>query len=298
MAATSSRAPLAGIACMVIGGALLTLNDAVVKWLSDSYPVGEILFVRGLFVFIPVALIAWRMGGLSALTIHHVGAQSARAGLTVISTVFYLVALTVMPLADVVAVAFAGPLFLTALAVPLLGEPVGWRRWSAVTVGFAGILVMFRPGGEALHWVALLPLIGALLSAVRDIITRRLTATVAVTETSVGILCYTTIGVTLAGLTTHAAGWRMPAPGDMTLLALSGFLIGAAQYLLIEAFRLAQAGLVAPFRYANVIWAVLFGFLIWGDLPDRWMLLGATLVIGSGLYIFHRETRLRRRNRQ
>ncbi|MFP6740653.1 MAG: hypothetical protein VCD33_03345, partial [Alphaproteobacteria bacterium] len=97
--ATSSRAPLIGIACMVVGGALLTLNDAVVKWLSDSYPVGEILFIRGLFVFIPVALIAWRMGGISALTIHHIGAQTARALLTVISTVFYLVALTVMPLA-------------------------------------------------------------------------------------------------------------------------------------------------------------------------------------------------------
>jgi drug/metabolite transporter (DMT)-like permease len=97
--------------------------------------------------------------------------------------VFYLVALTVMPLADVVSIAFAGPLFLTALAVPLLGEPVGWRRWSAVLVGFAGILVMFRPGSETLHWIALLPLVGALLSAFRDIITRRLTATVAVTET-------------------------------------------------------------------------------------------------------------------
>jgi len=294
-AAMSSRAPLVGIACMVVGGALLTRNDAVVKWLSDGYPVGKILFIRGLFVFIPVAVIAWRMGGMKALTIHHVGAQTARALLTVISTVFYLIALTAMPLADVVSIAFAGPLFLTALAVPLLGEPVGWRRWSAVLVGFAGILVMFRPGSETLHWVALLPLIGALLSAFRDIITRRLTATVAVTETSVGILCYTTLGVTLAGLTTFTMGWRMPALGDMALLVLSGFLIGAAQYLLIEAFRLAQAGLVAPFRYANVIWAVLFGFLIWGDLPDRWMLLGSTLVIGSGLYIFHRETRVRRR---
>ncbi len=280
---------------MVVGGALLTLNDAVVKWLSDGYPVGEILFIRGLFVFIPVGLIAWRMGGMSALAIHHIGAQTVRAGLTVVSTVFYLIALTVMPLADVVSIAFAGPLFLTALAVPLLGEPVGWRRWSAVLVGFAGILVMFRPGSETLHWVALLPLVGALLSAVRDIITRRLTATEAVTETSVGILCYTTLGVTLAGLTTFIMGWRMPALGDMALLVLSGFLIGAAQYLLIEAFRLAQAGLGAPFRYANVIWAVLFGYLIWGDLPDRWMLLGSTLVIGSGLYIFHREIRVRRR---
>lgn len=282
---------------MVIGGALLTLNDAVVKLLTAGYPIGEILFVRGLFVFIPIALIAWRMGGARSLAIRRLGAQGARAGLTVVSTFFYLIALSVMPIADVVAIAFAGPLFLTALVVPLLGEPVGWRRWTAVIVGFAGVLVMFRPGGEALRWVAMLPLAGAFLGAIRDIITRRITATVALAETSVAILCFTTIAVILAGLTTLAMGWRLPEPGDLALLAVSGLLLGAAQYLMIEAFRLAQAGLVAPFRYANVIWAVLFGFLMWGELPGPWVVIGSALVIGSGLYIFHREMRVRCRGR-
>ncbi len=285
----SSRATLAGIACMVGGGALLTINDGTVKWLSAGYPIGEIMTLRGLFVFLPIALIAWRMGGLRALEIRNLGAQGARAGLTMLSTVFYLTALAAMPIADTIAITFAGPLFLTMLAAPLLGERVGWRRWTAVVFGFIGVIVMVRPGSDALRAVALLPVGAALMGAVRDIITRRITRDRAAAESSVAILCFTTLVVTLAGLLTLPFGWRWPSPGDLGLLALSGFLLGAAHYLLIEAFRHAEAGLIAPFKYTSIVWAVIFGFVVWGDIPDRWIIIGASLVIGSGLYIFHRE---------
>ena len=288
-AAAHSRAPLKGIACMVGGGALLTLNDGTVKWLSADYPIGEIMTLRGLFVFLPVALIAWRGGGLRALEIRNLGAQGARAGLTMLSTVFYLTALAVMPIADTIAITFAGPLFLTMLAPPLLGERVGWRRWTAVIVGFMGVVVMVRPGTGSLQAIALLPVGAALMGAVRDIITRRITSHAVTAESSVAILCFTTLVVTLAGLLTLPFGWRMPSTVDFGLLALSGFLIGAAHYLLIEAFRFAEAGLIAPFKYLSIVWAVVFGFLVWGDIPDRWIVVGAGLVIGSGLYIFHRE---------
>jgi len=290
-AAAPSRAPLAGIVCMVGGGALLTLNDGTVKWLSASYPIGEIMTLRGLFVFLPIGLIAWRMGGLRALEIRNLGAQGARAGLTMLSTVFYLTALAVMPIADTIAITFAGPLFLTMLVTPLLGERVGWRRWTAVVVGFVGVIVMVRPGSDSLRVVALLPVGAALMGAVRDIITRRITSDThtARAESSVAILCFTTLVVTLAGLATLPFGWRTPSMVDLGLLALSGFLLGAAHYLLIEAFRFAEAGLIAPFKYTSIVWAAVLGFLVWGDIPDRWIVTGASLVIGSGLYIFHRE---------
>lgn len=275
---------------MVGGGALITLNDGAVKWLSADYPIGEIMTLRGLFIFLPIALIAWRMGGLRALEIRNLGAQGARAGLAMLSTVFYLTALAVMPIADIIAISFAGPLFLTMLATPLLGERVGWRRWTAVVVGFIGVVVMVRPGSGALQAVALLPVGSALMGALRDIITRRITSDMASAESSVAILCFTSLVVTLAGLLTLPFGWRTPSLVDLGLLALSGFLIGAAHYLLIEAFRFAEAGLIAPFKYINIVWAALIGFLVWGDIPDRWIVFGASLVIGSGLYIFHRET--------
>ena len=285
-----TRAPLAGIACMVAGSALLTLNDGTVKWLSAEYPIGEIMALRGLFVFLPIALIARRRGGLRALEIRNLGAQGARAALTMLSTVFYLTALAVMPIADTVAITFAGPLFLTLLAGPLLGEKVGWRRWSAVIIGFIGVVVMVRPGSEALPLVALLPVGAALMGALRDIITRRITSDLATAESSVAILCFTTLVVILGGLLTLPFGWRLPTLIDLGLMALSGLLIGAAHYLLIEAFRYAEAGLIAPFKYLSIVWAVIFGYLAWGDIPDRWIVIGAGLVIASGLYIFHRET--------
>ena len=284
-----TRAPLAGIACMVAGSALLTLNDGTVKWLSAEYPIGEIMALRGLFVFLPIALIARRRGGLRALEIRNLGAQGARAALTMLSTVFYLTALAVMPIADTIALTFAGPLFLTMLVSPLLGERVGWRRWTAVVVGFMGVVVMVRPGSDSLQAMALLPICAALMGAIRDIITRRITSHAVRAESSVAILCFTTLVVILAGLFTLPFGWRLPSPVDFGLLALSGCLIGSAHYLLIEAFRLAEAGLIAPFKYISIVWAVIFGYLVWGDVPDRWIVSGAILVIGSGLYIFHRE---------
>ena len=286
----TSQAPLAGIACMVGGSALVTLNDTVVKWLSADYLIGEIMSLRGVFIFLPIALITWRAGGLRVLEIRNLGAQGARAGLTMLSTVFYLTALAVLPLADIVAIAFAGPLFLTMLAMPLLGEQVGWRRWTAVIIGFLGVVIMVRPGTGSLQAIALLPVAGALMGAIRDIITRRITNQAVDAETSVAILCFTTLVVTVAGLLTLPFGWRMPSPLDFGLLALSGLLLGTGHYFLIEAFRHAEAGLIAPFKYSSIVWATVLGFLVWGDIPDRWIIIGASLVIGSGLYIFHRET--------
>lgn len=286
-----SSAPLRGIVYMVLGGALLTLNDAVVKWMTADFPVGQTLFLRGVFVFLPIALLVHRTGGLATLKVTNWKGQGTRAALVVFSTFMFITGLSLLPLADAIAIGFAGPIFLTVLAVPLLGEFVGWRRWSAVIVGFLGVLIMLRPGSDGLNWYALFPLGAALAGAFRDIITRRISGT----ESSVAIMLVTTSAVTLAGLASFPfTEWRMPSPRDLGLFALAGTVLGGAHYLMIDTFRHAEAGLVAPFKYSTMIWAVLFGFALWGDIPDRWIFIGSALVIGSGLYILHREARVSR----
>lgn len=283
--------PPRAIACMIGGGALLTLQDAIMKWMTASYPIGEVLFLRGVFVFLPIAWLAWRAGGVRAIRPRNVKWQLARGGVVVVSAFLFFTGLSLLPLADTVAITFAGPLFVTALAPTFLGEKVGWRRWTAVLVGFAGVILMLRPGSEALRLAALLPLAGAFGGAVRDMITRRISAT----DTSTATLFVTTLAVTLAGLATLPfAGWRVPTAFDLGLFLAAGVVLGGAHYLMIEAFRLGEVALVAPFKYASVIWAVILGFIVWGDLPDAWMIAGATLVVLSGLYILHRETRTRR----
>ena len=268
---------------MIGGGAVITLNDAVMKMMTVGFPVGEILFIRGVFVIIPIALLAWRFGGVTQLKVRSIRAQAIRAALTVLSTYLFITSLRYLDLADAVAIGFTGPLFLTALATPVLGEWVGWRRWAAVGVGFVGVLAMTRPGAQ---WAALMPLGAALSGAIRDMLTRRMT----VTETSVSMLCVSSVSVTLSGLATLPFGWPAVDLGDVGILAGAALFLGLGQFLFIEAFRLGEAVVVAPFKYSNLLWGILFGFLFWSQLPDRWTLAGAILVIGSGLYIFHRET--------
>jgi drug/metabolite transporter (DMT)-like permease len=289
-AAQPTSNPLKGISCMLVSGLVITLNDAVMKSMTADYPIGEILFIRGFFVIIPIALLAWHFGGVSQLRVLNVRNQAIRAALTVLSTVLYITSLRYLHLADALAISFTGPLFLTALAAPVLGEKVGWRRWAAVGIGFAGVLVMTRPGGEAWHWAALLPFIAALSGACRDLLTRRMS----ITETSVSMAGVSAFAVAVCGLLTLPLGWRLPDPADVGMLAGAAMLLGLGQFLLIEAFRLGEAVVVAPFKYTNLLWGVIIGFVIWSHLPDRWTTLGAILVIASGLYIFHRETVARR----
>ena len=287
---SGSISPTGGIACILLGGVFLTGNDAAMKWLTSGYPVGEILALRGLFAFLPIAFFAWRAGGWRSLRVRRVRAQSARALLFVASSFLWVAGLTRLPLADSMAATFTGPIMITALAPLLLGETVGWRRWTAVMVGFGGVLLMIQPTGEGPRLAMLLPLISVMGGVGRDVITRR----IASTESSVGTLAFTTAAACLIGLLTLPFGWVLPGARDWALLALSGILMGAAHFLYIEALRLAEAVIVMPFKYFNMVWAVALGFAIWGDLPDRWMIGGTVLVVLSGLYIMRRETSRRR----
>ena len=286
---TQVHAPRIGIACMVASTMFITLNDAAVKWVSTGIPVGEIIFFRGLFALIVTGLFVWRTARLDALRVSNVRGIVARASCMVVGTFLFVSGLAVMPLADVVSIVFIGPLLITAMAPLLLGEHVGWHRWSAVGAGFVGMIVMLRPTGGGLYWLALLPVGAAFTGALRDIITRRLSAT----DSSLAILIYCTAAVTAAGLATLPFGWRTPGLLDLALLGFSGLMLFGAHFLMIEAFRYAQVAVVSPFKYVALVWAVMVGYLLWADIPDQWTLTGGGLIIASGLYVLHRETRRR-----
>lgn len=274
-----------GVLFMVASSALITLNDTIIKSLGGIYPVGQMLFVRCLFTLLLVGFFAWRAGGMESLRVHDWRGQGARAVAVVSSAFLFVYGLNYLPLADNVAIAFAGPLFLTALAPALLGERVGWKRWAAVLVGFLGVLIMVRPTGAGLQWAALLPLGAALAGAFRDIYTRRLR----LTESSESILLVTTVAVGFGGLVTIPFAWVTPTLPHLGALAVSGILLGCSHFLVILALRQAEAALVVPFKYASFVWAVLLGFVVWGHVPHPWTFAGVALVIGSGLYIFNRE---------
>lgn len=280
-----------GIVCMVAGGALITLSDAIMKVFAGRLPPGEILFIRNSFTLLVIALVALKIGSLLLLRPKNIRGQAARAAFLVGSAFLFVTGIEHTPLANAIAITFTGPLIVTALAVPMLGEQVGWRRWLAVAIGFVGVVVVIRPGTDAFTWGSVLILLGSAGGAMRDIITRRLCAT----ETSLSILLISSAALALAGLATAPFGWKPVSLSDVGLLAVSGVLVASSHYLMIESFRLAEAAVVVPFKYANVVWAVLFGYLFWQHIPDKWTFVGVAILVVSGLYILERESRLRRR---
>ena len=279
-----------GIGLMVLGCACLVASDAFSKWLSQSYPIGQIMSVRNVFVLIPILLVVWRTNSFDNLRVTRWGGQMLRAGFHVLSSALFIASVSLLPLADVHAVAFAGPIFIAALAPLLLSEQVGWRRWTAIVVGFGGVLIMLRPTGAGFQLVGLIPVAATLSSALRDITTRHLSRT----ETSVSMLFVSSVAVIVAGFTTLPFGWEPITLSALGLFVLNGLANGSAHFLIIEAYRHAEAPVVAPFRYSMLLWAALFGFVVWGHLPNIWVVVGAVPVVGSGLYILQREQRLAR----
>jgi drug/metabolite transporter (DMT)-like permease len=279
-----------GILSMIVGGGSLTMSDAATKWLTASLPIGEILFVRALVVTIAIGLIMWRSGSFAGLRIGRFRNIGTRSVLAVCSTFLIVASLARLPLNEVIAILFVGPLFVAVLATPLLGERVSVHRWLAVLIGFTGMLIMVRPGTAGFQLVALLPVVAALVAATRDIVTRRISTA----ETSIAILFYSMVALTLVGLATAPFGWRPMDGGELAIVILAGLMFGIGHYFVIEGYRYAEASVVSPYRYTNLIWAALLGFVLWGEIPSIWVLAGTPLVVGSGLYILLHERSRRR----
>lgn len=282
-------APVRGIAYMVLAMFLLTVGDALTKWVGSSLPVGQIVFFRALFIYIPTAVIVFTSGGLGTLRVQDRKGVAIRAVFYVCATALISTSMILLPLADAVSLLFVGPLFVTALATPMLGERVGWRRWAAVLVGFAGVVIMVRPTPDAIQLVALVPIVAALFSAIRDVTTRRISAT----ESSTAIMFWSNALLLVAAACSAPFGWQPMTFDDVWQLALMGIIVGIAHWVMIEAYRLGEAALVSPFKYTGIVWGALFGYLVWNTVPDAFILSGGALVVASGLYILHRETRVR-----
>lgn len=276
-----------GIGYAVLAFALFSGSDALIKWLAMAgYPLFQLAATFALFAMLPAAWLVGRSGGLRALGARRPLWVGARAVLLAADTLCAYYAFAHLPLAEAYAIFFGTPMLVTALSVPLLGEKVGWRRWAAVVVGFAGVLIVLRPGFATLgsgHWAA----IGAVvLFALSLLLLRRIGSQ----ESSASMVSWVLIALfaSTAPLAA-AAGFVVPGPLDLALMLGGGLLLGFAHVVLVEAFRAAPASAISPFHYSQMIWAVLLGLLVFNELPDLWVAVGALVIVGSGLFILWRE---------
>ena len=273
---------------MILGSALLTASDAVTKWLTQDYPVSQVWCLRTLFVLVPIVLLAPRYGGYRALLPTHVAPQLLRAVLFLLTTLLITIGLSLLPLAQMVSIVFSSPLFVAALAPLLLGERVSISRWLTIAIGFIGVLVIVRPDPTTMGIASLIAIAAAFSSAVRDIVTRRISTT----ESSLSILfCSSAFVIVVALAAAPWLGWIQVQTVGWALLLINGILNGSAHFLIIEALRLSEASAVVPYKYTGLIWGVLLGLVVWGDVPSPWIIGGAILIAISGLSLLRNTQR-------
>jgi drug/metabolite transporter (DMT)-like permease len=282
------------IASVIAAAATFAVAAALVKWIAPAIPTIQIVFFRSVVSLMALSPMIRREGGLKVLATRRLGWHMLRtlAGFGGMFTAFYGYAR--LPLAEVTALGFTMPLFLTALSIPLLGERVGIRRWSAVIIGFLGVLLILRPGaGELALGPALVVVLGAVCWAIAMIAIRRMGE---LGESNVVIVAWFSIGGTvLAGALTLFA-WVTPTAQQFAILVGVGLVSTLAQLLMTEAYRRGEASIVAPFEYTGILWTGLIGLVIWDERPAPTMLAGVAILVASGLYILHREV-VRRRSR-
>lgn len=276
-----------GIGYMIIAVSLFGGMDAAVKWLTADYPTVQIMFFRSLCAFPPILYMVWRgPGGFAVLRTRRLLGHGLRSGYGCLAMLGFFHAYSLMPLADVTAIAFSAPIFIALLSVWLLGERVGLHRWSAILVGFAGMVVIVQPGSGMLQDGALIVIGATLLYALAMIQIRKLSQS----EPSTTIAFYFTAFCTLVTGLVLPWYWVTPTLADLPLLVAVGLLGGMAQLLMTQAYSLAPASVAAPFDYTHLLWSVLFGWYLWGDFPDLQTWIGCAIVVASGLYILWRET--------
>jgi drug/metabolite transporter (DMT)-like permease len=272
---------------MAVGMAGFTMNDTITKAVSSEMNFGQVMLVRGLFAIVLIAALAWHQGALRPLRTLLVKPVALRVAGEVGGTVSFLAAIVHLPLANTAAIFQALPLAITLGAALLFGEPVGWRRWLAITAGFVGVVIIVRPGVEGFNQFSLLALVSVIFCAVRDLATRRIPAPIP----SLFITLLTTVTVTITGavIVIPLGGWTPPSGRALGLLALAAVLLLIGYQCVIMALRSGDISAVAPFRYSALLWAMLLGYLVFGDVPDAMMVTGASIIVLSGLYAFYRE---------
>jgi drug/metabolite transporter (DMT)-like permease len=303
---SSGAAP--GIACIVVAMLLLSLQDGLIKWLGATYALHQIVLTRSVIATTLILLVLVATARLALLRTRRWSLHLARGLLLVASNSAFFLGLIAMPMAEAVAMFFVAPLFITLLSALVLGERVGPRRLVAVLVGFAGVVVVVRPGSGLFGYTALLPVAAAATYAIMQILTRRLGAT----DSAVGmafsvqmVFIVASVGMGLVAGDGRFAGsddpslhfllrpWRLPSAGDVPLLGLVGLLTAMASVLMSQAYRSTAPATIAPFEYIALPFAAAWGFLFWGEVPDAIAILGMGLIIGSGSFIVVRTERIR-----
>jgi drug/metabolite transporter (DMT)-like permease len=276
-------ATLAGIGLMLLGIFLFSCNDVLGKWMLSTYSVGQMLLIRSLAAMLLLVPFIWR-DLRSFAGAPRPGLQVLRVVLATAESVMFFWAVTYLPLADVVTFYLAGPIYVTALSALFLGEHVGWRRWSAVLVGFVGVIICLRPSAATLTAPALIALAGSVFFALLMITTRTLRGT-----SDTVLITGITDGALIFGLVSAPFGWVTPSPRDIALLALLGLVAQTAHVCVNRSLKLAPASVVVPSQYTLIVWAVVLGYLVFGDVPEALMLIGAGIIVAAGLFIFLRE---------
>lgn len=281
-------ARLAGIALMLLGVGLFSLGDAVGKMIVASYALGQLLLLRSITSLTLMLPFIWRERE-TFRNLQRPGLHAMRVALSTIEVAAFFLAVTYLPLADVITYYLATPIFVTALSAVFLKEHVGWRRWSAVAVGFAGVLIALQPSSDTLSWPALIALGGSFSFAVLMVVTRSLRG-----ASDVVLASSQFCGTLLFGLVLAPFGWISPSWSGLSLFILAGFISVGALLSVNRSLKLAPASVVVPYQYTMIIWAVLFGYLVFGDVPELSTLIGAAIIIAAGFYIFLREQKLGR----
>lgn len=276
---------------MVIAMAGFTINDAITKTVIETLGLGQIVLIRGIFACILILGLAWNRGALTHPR-HLLHPMVALRTLCEIgATLTFIAALAHLPLANISAVLQMLPLAVTMGAALFFGEKVGWRRWLAIGVGVAGVMLIVRPGFDGFSIFSLLALVTVLFSTTRDLVTRLIPSNIP----SMQVSSVTAIAITIAGgIVAAMESWTPVSAGEMGLLACAALLLVIGYQFIIMATRQGDFSMVAPFRYTALVWALVLGYLIFGDIPDIAMSIGASAIVLSGLYTFHREHRLGR----
>ena len=292
LASRKSHIPRA--AFLMLGSLFLyTLQDAIIKSLPPDYSAVEIIFFRSLFSLVPIGLISLFEGGFKTpprqlVQTQHFKAHFFRAFIMFLSLTVYIIACRVLDFATLYTLTYSSPLFMSVLAVPLLHEKLGFRRIAAVFIGFLGVIVVLRPGTAVFNPIALFAVLSGLLTGLSIVLGRRLT----IDSNTLIVLMYSGVSLLFSALMLPFF-WITPDFASLKKFIAIGLIGGVAQYGFTQAFRIAPVTAIAPFDYASLLWGILFGYLLWHDIPDLYTLLGSALIISTGLFTIFRENKLK-----
>ncbi|MCC8936919.1 DMT family transporter [Bradyrhizobium sp. Arg68] len=281
-------ARLAGIGLMLLSIFMFSFGDAMGKFLVATYSVGQLLWLRACAALLVLLPMVWKQRA-EFLHLERPWLQLLRVTLSTLEVAAFFLATIYLPLADVITYYLAGPIFVTAMSGLVLGEHIGWRRWTAILVGFCGVLIALRPSAQTISWPAMIALGGSLSFAVLMLVTRSLRSTPDI------VLATSQFGGTfLLGAVLSPIGWVTPSAGSLMLFFAAGLVSVAALLCVNRSLKLAPASVVVPYQYSMIVWAVIFGFVVFGDVPSWATIVGAAIIIAAGLYIFVREQQLGR----